>query len=503
MIFIHTGTSGDPAFDSLAPIPLAADEASHLAAGDFNNDALMDLAVSSGGTASAGTASSLKILLATGEDATWSFDSDENEIAFSGMPTGLATGDFDADGILDLAVQIENEEISGSSTVQILKGSGRGGRANAGFEVLYPCEPLAWASLDPVHALLSQDLNNDGLDDMALGGVGGLQVFFAQGNDARPSGGFVASVQLSVGTPIEWITSGDLDGDGHLDLVAGSGASTEMLCFKGTAGGGFDVKTISFNHPLPTFNADGVMLDLNRDGRDELFVVHRPLLEEGRMGFTIATGFNGESFPLLQFKNTLFTTQDLVATDFNQDGWVDLVLLLEEGGLHRVAVWSNKRTEATSIIDRFRVISPRYVLDTATLLDCGDLNGDGWPDVAVAGGDTLQVLRNEEGISLAEPFDDSGYFNIEGLLLRDLDRDGLCDVALLDSAGGMAQLVVVRVEEGTADQWVFFSEPASYNLDFAQSGGLAAGRFNHDGFLDLAVGGGMGIQLMLGQGDCH
>ena len=86
-------------------------------AADFNGDGILDLAVANAGSVPVG---SVSILIGNG-DGTFQ---DHVDYATGGGPGWVATGDFNSDGKLDLAVA--EGDLGPGTTVGVLLGNGDG-----------------------------------------------------------------------------------------------------------------------------------------------------------------------------------------------------------------------------------------------------------------------------------------------------------------------------------------------------------------------------------------
>jgi len=128
------------------------------------------------------------------------------------LPTGLAAGDVDGDGITDLATADTN---SNSATVLL-------GQGNGGFEdgITVPM------GSGPQRVVLA-DLDNDGFDDLVVTHGGEPAVHMARYD--LGTGTFEASTVLavSVGTPTD-VVAADFNGDGALDLAVGNTSASAV-----------------------------------------------------------------------------------------------------------------------------------------------------------------------------------------------------------------------------------------------------------------------------------
>src|SRR5262249_17850363 len=134
-------------------------------------------------------------------------------------------GDFDRDGILDVAVAT----ISPTNTVAIWKGDGLGG--------FTPYGSPAPAPSDPMHLAVG-DFNRDGKLDVAaaLSGTGAVGIYL-QGVLPNPLGTAPATVTIG-GTPSA-IVAGDFDGDLILDLAVANSGSSSVYLLQGVGNGTF------------------------------------------------------------------------------------------------------------------------------------------------------------------------------------------------------------------------------------------------------------------------
>ncbi|MBL8739400.1 MAG: VCBS repeat-containing protein [Planctomycetes bacterium] len=241
-----------------------------IVAGDFDDDAITDLAVVDNG---AGT---VTILLGNGTggrgDGTFTA---QTPIAVGTGPMGLTAGDFDADGITDLAVALRAGD--GAGSVRVLLGGGTDGAGDGTFTA-GGLTSLAGG----LYGVTAGDFDADGITDLVVSvyrSVGatsssGFFVLLGNGSDGRGDGTFTASGEVAAGGNVTAVTAGDWNGDRILDLaLARDDATLAILIGNGTAGRGdgtFGVVT-SVAIGIAAFGLTNA--DLDGDGALDLIAV--------------------------------------------------------------------------------------------------------------------------------------------------------------------------------------------------------------------------------------
>jgi FG-GAP-like repeat len=276
-----------------------------IATGDFNADGKLDLAVVDA------IHDTVVILLG---DGTGSFHAAGAPIAFSGSgTTSMALGDFNGDGKMDIAIV--------NSSITVLLGDGSGSFTEAAGS------PQAISGFPT--AAVAGDFTGDGRSDLAVTKeTGGVAVYLAgQGGELTEAPGS----PLATGEQPAAITSADLNGDGKLDLVTANSQSDNVTVLMGdgaghftpSAGSPFAVPSASQNLGLPDSVAVG---DFTCDGRPDLAVTNfngssnnvAILQGDGNGGFA---NVMGSPFP------ANINPGPVLVGDFNGDGQPDLAIV--------------------------------------------------------------------------------------------------------------------------------------------------------------------------------
>ena len=216
-----------------------------VAIGDFNKDGILDLAVADAGN---GT---VTILLGKGNGT---FKQAANSpIAVGNNPWSVAVGDFNGDGIPDLAVAnfVDN-------TVSILLGVGDG---------TFTTGSLVTVGNAP-NAVVAGDFNGDGKADLAVVNSYDSTITILLGNG---DGTFKAASSSPIPVPYAYsLAVGDFNGDGIQDLAAVcNGSDIEILL--GNGDGSFNVSYLSWVSPSVS---NVVVGDFNGDGVSDLAVAN-------------------------------------------------------------------------------------------------------------------------------------------------------------------------------------------------------------------------------------
>lgn len=219
-------------------------------------------------------------------------------------PQAAATADFDGDHRLDVA-------ITGplTTSVRILRGRGDGGFDTAGDL------PIGGAPLFPFVA----DFDNDGHPDVAVRNSGRDEVSVFLG---RGDGTFVPGPRFVFGARTFSMVVADLNHDGRADICVmeqASGGQSRPVLLPGLGDGTFGSRV-----DLPTFNGSAAWMthgDVNHDGIVDLLVASSGdlvvLFGKPDGGFRPATRF------LFGFSVRRLAGQPILA-DFNRDGWQDV-----------------------------------------------------------------------------------------------------------------------------------------------------------------------------------
>lgn len=208
---------GDGTWEKKTPAKAEFGYGDALAVADFNKDGRPDFAAASAVNANR------TILYLNQEDGSWQSVSIE-QVRPAAIFRGVAAGDFNGDGRMDLAVGYTNDELGVARTgidVLLARPDGSWDRRPLGFQ-----EDRA-----TIWALGAGDLDGDGALDLAgVTGAGDTWVFLGDGK-----GSFTREQSPELGAPDAGCTGYhvalvDLDGDGAAELIAGyAGESTVTL----------------------------------------------------------------------------------------------------------------------------------------------------------------------------------------------------------------------------------------------------------------------------------
>ena len=325
--FIYLQGNGDGTF--LAPISTSMAGATSLlpeaiVAADFNGDGKLDIAISHPYLDSTFGGGGNLLTVHLGDGA--GHFSDGIVITTGATPTSLATGDFNGDGIPDLAVGAKDD-----NAVWIHLGKGDGTFKDPSR---YPISSLSF----PTQAIdiAAADVNNDGHLDVVAAASRRATTLLGDG-----SGAFTPLAAVDVGSDFPQIALGDINGDGRIDLVVSSNGFTEVIpnidILFGTATGAF---AFQFGSSFPT--GLGITLaDFDTDGNLDVAVGHR-LPTSASQIISVLTGDGMGNFPAeFDFGSDLnpIPSYRMVAADLNRDGRPDLAVA--GGALHGITVLIN------------------------------------------------------------------------------------------------------------------------------------------------------------------
>jgi hypothetical protein len=229
-----------------------------VAIADFNKDGHPDLVVANQ------TDGTISLLLGNGDgtfQAQTTITIPMGTVAAS--PSGVATGDFDNDGNMDIAVTD-----MANNRVLVLLGNGDGTFQTA---VSYP------TGSNPV-ALVAQDFDGDGEPDLAVvdqgDGTTASSVSVLIGNKVNnvQTGTFGTKIDYPVGISPSAITTADFNTDGTVDLAVTNKADNTVSILPGKGDGTFGTQTTFATGKGPAGIATA---DFNNDSHADLAVTNQ------------------------------------------------------------------------------------------------------------------------------------------------------------------------------------------------------------------------------------
>ncbi len=331
-----------------------------------------------------------------------------------GQPTAALLLDEDRDGHLDYLVSSY-----GSSSLEFLRGDGRGHLISDASSLPMPAPPLG---LEVFHA------DADTLIDLvvALPAVDRAVVM-----RRLPEGGYEEVASVAAGNfPVKPV-AGDLDADGVQDLVILNLLSSSMTLAYGAGDGTFpDVRTLS---PCSRLE-DLLLMELNADGLPEIVATNGVDL------LCVLRNQGGRNFASPDFIMISGQPSNLAAGDL--DGDLDSDLVICQRGLDAVGLLENNGTGF--LRPRLLDWAVGGIPGDATI---ADLNLDGRRDLAVALVDRQEVavLINLGAFNLTPPLRWVSALTPGALAAGDLNGDDVPDIALLDQTLDLA-LTMLNVE---------------------------------------------------------
>ncbi len=335
--------------------------------------------------------------------------------------SAIAVGDFNGDGKLDLAtlsqISVCGQQCEGDGFVTISTGNGDGT-----FAVGPPITTAFWAK-----AIAVGDFNRDGKLDLAIANGNAYQVatnvsiLLGNGDGTFTTG----STTVGTGVTSDSVVAGDFNGDGNLDLAMTNECysptlqctSSSVTIFLGNGDGTFRIGS----SPLAAFGQFISAGDFNGDGKLDL------VLGGGDIGILLGNGdgtFTSAVSPL-----TGYNTNQTAIGDFNGDGKLDLAVAIScvgapcpYDGETKILLGSGDGT--------FTVGSTIQAGTAAGYVTAADFNQDGKLDLAVVSAQTVTFqLGNGDG-TFSSPAPIATHQYPGGLVTGDFNGDGKLDLAV-------------------------------------------------------------------------
>ncbi|HXF50035.1 MAG TPA: VCBS repeat-containing protein [Verrucomicrobiae bacterium] len=454
--------------------------------GDYDGDGDFDVAAVSLGTPPSNPGNSFAVLKNKGDGT---FEAGNEYLAgdlnvLGNLPFGIARGDVDGDGDIDLAIANQ-----GIHDITIHRNSGSGSFPSP---TCPPCSdwyfpPGGSKNWSGPRGIVLADLDGDLDLDFATANMGSNNVAVYKNNGA---GSFAVDTVylLGGGTAPFWIAAANLDGDADIDLITANQGTNFISILKNNGNATFaaPVNVTVGLRPVYVYPADldgdgDIDLATADQGTDDFLDSVSLLFNDGAGAFPVRTALQVGSAPtslvaadldgdgdrdlavavagtatredtaVVVFRNSGTGTfafhqrllpgagpNHIVAADFDLDGDVDLVTV--DKARSAISFFANDGTGAFAAAQGFGAgIDPRFAA-------VGDFNGDGDLDLAITnqrsvsvpGQGAFTVLLNQEfvpGVALRGDLNGDRVYNLVDIAQQCnciFMGTGVCTTALSD-----------------------------------------------------------------------
>ncbi|HEY1657381.1 MAG TPA: FG-GAP-like repeat-containing protein [Candidatus Sulfotelmatobacter sp.] len=476
------------------------------AVGDVNGDGKLDLVMASQCAISNCSAGVVTVLLGNG-DGTY-----QTPVAYSvgGETEAVALADVNGDGKLDIVAVSYCDSDCSSGVASVLLGNGDG--------TFQPAVSYNTGGAG-AYSLVVADTNGDGKPDLLVVDAcssssscsnGLLSVLLGNGD-----GTFQTAVLYASAAPSpQGIAAADFNGDGKVDVALVSGCNSENSCLNGVVSvllgnGDGTFQTANGFSTIGEGSNSIAVGDVNGDGHQDILVSNNCVSTSSCNSSAIAVllGNGDGTFQSgTQYSSGGLYPQSLALGDLNADGKLDVVVSnqcslnseCQNGGTASVLLGNGDGTFQLNASYASGSNSDEIEVPAYTMVLMADTNGDGKPDVLLTSacyGDSFDCNTGAvsvflgygdgtlDGAVLYQPVGSSSF----GLASADVNGDGKPDLLVAEecqsssNCNNGAVSVLLGNGDGTFEPGESFSSGGEYPL------WLATGDVNGDGKTDVVM----------------
>ena len=321
-------------------------------------------------------------------------------------PFGLTINDFNGDGKADIAVANFNSGLE--STASIFKNTSTRGKISF-------VKVLTIAAGSGASGIVSSDFNFDGKTDLGIAAGNAGYYYYMQNTGANGSIAFESMESIRNWNHAITMVDGDIDGDSIADVVTTnfSGASITVNINDGEKA--VPIFSSSTDIPVGQHPLDAAIGDLDGDGKQDILVVN-----SGSRTVSVLRNISTLRAPAFEIASVETDRGGVAVSLGDLDGDGRLEMIVASGEPDKIGIYKNLSAAGKIVFGQ-----PAYFKTGVSPTDvaCGDLDGDGKPDLAIANSySVVTIVRNTFGEPIVTP---SGTSPVYGAITQQSIYDSM------------------------------------------------------------------------------
>lgn len=290
-------------------------------------------------------------------------------------PNYVVAVDLDGDGKPDLATP-NNYSTAGQASVSVLRNT-----SNAGVINFAPFQNLITGAV--TYTLASGDVDGDGKIDLIASVIADSKISVFRNTSTAGNISFAPKVDFATAGGVSSISITDIDGDGKPDIAAVNSLAAVLSVYRNTGSPG----TVSFAPKVDFTTIVGAQSvtsgDFDSDGKRDLavtsdlftvFSIFRNTSTSGSISFATRADINTGTGNLCS---------GITSGDLDDDGKMELVVVINNNNVSSAQLYRNISTSGNITFSLAATLAGGSSA-TSYHAAIGDVNGDGKPDIALS-----------------------------------------------------------------------------------------------------------------------